>query len=115
VTFSFIPPIYYVNESEAVHNVDTLWTDNFKNRIFAALRRKNARSVRKATGFADRHELVLFQLQTRLKIEVFGSSIKNDIWGLFEGGLIPSRSAVVADRRSVPTPIMAGWQTPSIQ
>jgi endonuclease/exonuclease/phosphatase family metal-dependent hydrolase len=40
-----------------VHNVDTLWTNFLKNRIFAAFRRENARSVRKVTGFVDRHYL----------------------------------------------------------
>jgi hypothetical protein len=38
-----------------VHNVDTLWTDFLENRIFAAFRRENARSVRKVTDFVDRH------------------------------------------------------------
>ncbi|MDR3123704.1 MAG: hypothetical protein LBU16_08010, partial [Treponema sp.] len=36
---------------ESVHNVDTLWTDFLKNRIFAAFRRENARSVHKVTDF----------------------------------------------------------------
>jgi HEPN domain-containing protein len=40
-----------------VHNVDTLWTNFLKNRIFAAFRRENARSVRKVTDFVDRHYL----------------------------------------------------------
>ncbi|MDR2434253.1 MAG: hypothetical protein LBD47_06770, partial [Treponema sp.] len=40
-----------------VHNVDTLWTDFLKKRIFAAVRRENAMSVRKATDFVDRHYL----------------------------------------------------------
>jgi hypothetical protein len=39
----------------SVHNVDTLWTDHLKKRIFAAVRRENARSVRKVTDFVDRH------------------------------------------------------------
>jgi hypothetical protein len=34
--------------------IDTLWTGYLKKGIFAAFRRKNARSVRKATDFADR-------------------------------------------------------------
>jgi hypothetical protein len=45
-------------ELESVHNVDTLWTDLLENRIFAAVRRENAMSVRKVTGFADRPELI---------------------------------------------------------
>jgi hypothetical protein len=40
---------------ESVHNIDTLWTDFLENRIFAAFRRENARSVRKVTDFVDRH------------------------------------------------------------
>jgi DNA-binding transcriptional LysR family regulator len=40
---------------ESVHNVDTLWTDFLKIRIFAAFRRENARSVHKVTDFMDRH------------------------------------------------------------
>jgi hypothetical protein len=39
---------------ESVHNVDTLWTDFLKNRIFAALGRENAMSVHKVTDFVDR-------------------------------------------------------------
>ena len=45
---------------ESVHNVDTLWTDYLKNRIFAACEpkvrwRENAMSVYKVTDFVDRH------------------------------------------------------------
>ena len=43
---------------ESVHNVDTLWTDYLKNRIFAAVRRENARSGRKVTDFVDRHYII---------------------------------------------------------
>ena len=40
-----------------VHNVDTLWTNFLKDRLFAALGREKARSVCKVTDFVDRHEL----------------------------------------------------------
>jgi hypothetical protein len=46
---------------ESVHNVDTLWTDFLKKRIFVAFRRENARSVRKVTDFVDRYYLAVFQ------------------------------------------------------
>ncbi|MDR2617420.1 MAG: hypothetical protein LBC62_00995 [Treponema sp.] len=44
----------------SVHNVDPLWTDYLKNRIFVAWEpkvpwRENARSVHKVTDFVDRH------------------------------------------------------------
>ena len=40
---------------ESVHNVDTLWTDYLKNRIFVAFKRENASVVHKVTDFVDRH------------------------------------------------------------
>jgi hypothetical protein len=40
---------------ESVYNVDTLYTDFLKNRIFVAYRRENAKAVRKVTDFVDRH------------------------------------------------------------
>jgi hypothetical protein len=40
---------------ESVHNVYTLWTDYLKNRIFAAFRRENTKSVHKVTDFVNRH------------------------------------------------------------
>jgi hypothetical protein len=46
------------DELESGHNVDTLWPDYLKNRIFAAFKRENARSVHKVTDFVDRHELI---------------------------------------------------------
>ena len=39
---------------ESVHNVDTLWTDYIKIRIFVVSRQENAMSVRKVTDFVDR-------------------------------------------------------------
>jgi hypothetical protein len=51
---------------ESVHNADTLRTDYLENRIFAAFRRENAKSVRnvpssaKLTRFADGHSLFNF-------------------------------------------------------
>jgi hypothetical protein len=38
--------------------VSTLWTDFLKKHIFAAVRRENARSVRKVTDFVDRHYII---------------------------------------------------------
>jgi hypothetical protein len=47
-----------------VRDVDTLWTECLKNRIFAAFKRENAKAVhdetkfRTVTDFVDRHYLV---------------------------------------------------------
>ena len=48
----FLKLVLYI---ESVHNVDTLWTDYLKNRIFVAFRRENTRVVREVTDFVDRH------------------------------------------------------------
>jgi hypothetical protein len=45
----------FIDEIDFVH--DTLWTNFPKKRIFAAPGRENAKSVRKVTGFVDRHRI----------------------------------------------------------